>query len=134
MSGEPTGARARGASVGDSRAGDGCRTRASGHGPATPLWASAFVLAGLLVMSAGRITPSADAGDAASVAAGGMQVLTLTNGDGTSTQFNESVYVLDNHSQTLFVYTIENATDKRGMILRTAEPLQQVFRNARPRQ
>ena len=75
-----------------------------------------------------------DAGDAASVAAGGMQVLTLTNGDGSSTQFNESVYVLDNHSETLFVYTIENATDKRGLILRTAEPLQQVFRNARPRQ
>lgn len=108
--------------------------RGRGYGAVTPLWASAFVLAGLLIASAGRITPSADAGDAASVAAGGMQVLTLTNGDGSSTQFNESVYVLDNHSETLFVYTIENATDKRGLILRTAEPLQQVFRNARPRQ
>lgn len=112
----------------------GADRRRGAHVAATPLWASAFVLAGLLVVSAGRITPSADAGDAASVAAGGMQVLTLTNGDGSSTQFNESVYVLDNHSETLFVYTIENATDKRGLILRTAEPLQQVFRNARPRQ
>ena len=112
----------------------GTDRRRGAHAAATPLWASAFVLAGLLVVSAGRITPSADAGDAASVAAGGMQVLTLTNGDGSSTQFNESVYVLDNHSETLFVYTIENATDKRGLILRTAEPLQQVFRNARPRQ
>lgn len=117
-----------------SAAGTGFDRRRSIPGSATPLWASAFVLAGLLIVSAGRITPSADAGDAASVAAGGMQVLTLTNGDGTSTQFNESVYVLDNHSETLFVYTIENATDKRGLILRTAEPLQQVFRNARPRQ
>ena len=108
--------------------------RGHGLGAAAPLWASAFVLAGLLVVSAGRITPSADAGNPAAVAAGGMQVLTLTNGDGSSTQFNESVYVLDNHSETLFVYTIENATDKRGLILRTAEPLPQVFRNARPRQ
>lgn len=117
--------------------GDGARaggTHVRGHGPATPLWASAFVLAGLLVISAGRITPPAGAGDPASVAAGGMQVLTLTNGDGSSTQYNESVYVLDNHSETLFVYTVENATDKRGLILRTAEPLQQIFRNARPRQ
>ena len=119
---------------------DGCSSRAEGarpgriHAAATPLWASSFVLAGMLVVSAGRLTPSAGAGDPASVAAGGLQVLTLTNGDGSSTQFNESVYVLDNHSETLFVYTIENATDKRGLILRTAEPLQQVFRNARPRQ
>lgn len=112
---------------------DGARRgRLRGH--ANPLWASAFVLAGLLVVSAGRLTPPAGAGDPASLAAGGMQILTLTNGDGSSTQFNESVYVLDNHSETLFVYTIENATDKRGLILRTAEPLQQVFRNARPRQ
>jgi hypothetical protein len=108
--------------------------RASAGGAATPLWASAFVLAGMLVMSAGRIAPQAGAGSPAAVAAGGMQVMTLTNGDGSSTQFNESVYVLDNFSETLFVYTIENATDKRGLILRTAEPLQQVFRNARPRQ
>ena len=112
----------------------GTERRRSANVAATPLWASAFVLAGLLIVSAGRITPSAGAGNPAAVAAGGMQVLTLTNGDGSSTQFNESVYVLDNHSETLFVYTIENATDKRGMILRTAEPLQQVFRNARPRQ
>ncbi len=110
------------------------RARTPGHGSATPLWASAFVLAGLLVVSAGRITPQAGAGDPAAVAAGGMQVLTLTNGDGSSTQFNESVYVLDNHSETLFVYTIENATDKRGLVLRTAEALPMVFRNARPRQ
>lgn len=112
----------------------GANLKARGQGPATPLWASAFVLAGLLVMSAGRITPPAGAGNPAAVAAGGMQVLTLNNGDGSSTQYNESVYVLDNHSETLFVYTVENATDKRGLILRTAEPLQQIFRNARPRQ
>jgi len=123
------------APAGDTASGE-CRGRARTlvHGSATPLWASAFVLAGLLVVSAGRITPQADAGNPAAVAAGGMQVLTLTNGDGSSTQFNESVYVLDNHSETLFVYTIENATDKRGLVLRTAEPLPMVFRNARPRQ
>lgn len=101
--------------------------------PAAPLWASAFVLAAMLVVSAGRMGAPAGADGPAAVAAGGMQVLTLTNGDGPDTQPTESVYVLDNHSETLFVYTIENATDKRGLILRTAEPLPAIFRNARPR-
>lgn len=92
-----------------------------------PLWASAFVLAGLIVAQlsqrpamAEEVFPGRD-----------LIYATVRNGliAGIPTM-PESLWVLDNNSETLLIYNIENS-DNRRLQLRYQENLGNLFRRAR---
>lgn len=65
------------------------------------MWASAFVLMGLILFTAGKHTPSAFAED--SVTGGGFTMVTTPGGQGT-----DLVYVIDDQNALLMVYGLQN--------------------------
>jgi len=73
--------------------------------PAALLWASAFVLFGLLIVQASRLGTgnAAFAGDSASTI-GDLSALTLSDGDE-----KDVLLVLDGREQELFVYTLQGS-------------------------
>ena len=94
-----------------------------------PLWASAFVLAGLIVLQfshrqaayAEEVFPGRD----------GFSFATVRNGlIAGIPSMPESVWVLDNRSEMLFIYNIENSDNTR-MQIRHRESLANLFRRAR---
>lgn len=94
-----------------------------------PLLASALVLAGLVVVQAGRTGGSSPAGPAAALAemavvGGGYSAMT-TQGQSSS---EELLYVLDQRAERLLVYRVENG---RALSLQRSEDLAQVFTQAR---
>lgn len=95
-----------------------------------PLWASAFVLAGILLALAGRLPENPAYAGMATTGTGGFTLVTDRSGFGPDARPYEILYVLDNTSQTLFVYSIERATDKR-IVLRDGRYLPSLFRTAR---
>jgi hypothetical protein len=68
------------------------------------LWASAFVLAGLIVMQAGRFGGEARAEVVAST--GGLTALTFT-----ATSSEDMLAVIDSRSEELFIYRVENQSN-----------------------
>jgi hypothetical protein len=95
-----------------------------------PLWASAFVLGGILLALAGRLPENPAYAGMATTGTGGFTLVTDASGYGPDTRPYEILYVLDNTTQTLFVYSIERAADKRIM-LRDGRYLPSLFRTAR---
>lgn len=97
----------------------------------TALWASAFVIAALTIMQAGRLGGSP--AYAETVAGQGDYVLlTARSGRGDETEPDEVLFVIDNRDQVLLVYEVEDA--QRGVIAaRQGGSLVNLFRNARPR-
>jgi hypothetical protein len=95
-----------------------------------PLWASAFVLAGILLALAGRLPENPAYAGMATTGTGGFTLVTDRSGYGPDARPYEILYVLDNTSQTLFVYSIERAADKR-ILLRDGRYLPSLFRTAR---
>jgi len=95
-----------------------------------PLWASAFVLAGILLAIAGRLPENPAYAGMATAGVGGFTLVTDRSGYGPDSRPYEMLYVLDNSSQTLFVYSIERANDRR-IILRDGVFLPNLFRTAR---
>lgn len=94
-----------------------------------PLVASALVLGGLLLVQAGR---SGDSGPASvssalaeMVAVGGGFAAMTTQGQSSS---EELLYVLDQRSERLMVYRVEN---QREVVLQRTEDLARVFTQAR---
>jgi hypothetical protein len=65
------------------------------------LWASAFVLMGLILFAASKHTPVAFADD--SITAGGFTMVTTPGGQGT-----DLVYVIDDQNALLMVYGLQN--------------------------
>jgi len=92
--------------------------------PAALLWASAFVLFGLLIVQASRLgTGSAAlAGDSASTV-GDLSALTLNDGDE-----KDVLLILDGREQELFVYTLQGA---QRINAPTVIDLNEAFNNAR---
>lgn len=94
-----------------------------------PLWASAFVLTGLIVLQfskrqaafAEEVYPGRD----------GFTFATVRNGliSGIPSM-PECFWVLDNRSEMLFIYTIENSDNTRLQV-RHRESLANLFRRAR---
>ena len=76
------------------------------------LWASAFVLAALVIVQAGRFAGPAAYAEMSSNA-GGYTLVTARSGKGERDDPFEILYVLDDRSDTLLVYEIENAQNKR---------------------
>ena len=65
------------------------------------LWASAFVLMGLILFAASKHSPSAFAED--SITGGGFTMVTAPSGQGT-----DLVYVIDDRNSLLMVYGLQN--------------------------
>ena len=95
---------------------------------AAVLWASAFVIAALVILQAGRLPgPSAYAETAS--ARGNYSLLTARSGTGNDLKPNEVLYVLDNRESVLMVYDIEGV--QRGIFSRDGGPVENLFRAAR---
>jgi hypothetical protein len=98
---------------------------------ATALWASAFVVAALVVVQAGRL-PGSTAYAEMEASAGDYTLLTARTGRGPETRPYEVLYVIDNREQVLIVYELEDA-QRGNLTVRGGGPLPALFNNARPR-
>ncbi len=93
------------------------------------LWASAFVIAALTIVQAGRLPgPAAHAEMATS--RGGYTLLSTDSGRGEDAAPDELVYVIDSRGESLLVYEIDDAR-KQQILLRGGGSLQNLFLNAR---
>lgn len=89
------------------------RTTTSVNITPSALWASAFVILALIVLQAGRMQPTMATAD--NVVAGelGFTLMTAPSGFGSKERPNELLYVIDNHTEVLYIYDIENYSKKR---------------------
>lgn len=95
------------------------------------LAATALILAALVIIQAGRLPSNvAWAGGAAS--SGEFSVVTATNGLGKESRPQELLYVVDNRSEILYVYEIEDGA-RRQIVLRDVSSLPALFRAGRGR-
>ena len=92
------------------------------------LWASAFILAGMLIIQAGRMAGNAAHADMTATD-GAYTLMTTSAGTGDDASPNEVLFVIDNNDQVLLVYEIENAQTGR-MFLRDGGDLDNLFRIA----
>lgn len=93
------------------------------------LWASAFVIAALVIVQAGRLPVPAAHGEMAASRAD-YTLLTARSGKGRDTKPHDILYVIDNRDQVLMVYFMEDA--RRGQILPIdGGPIDNLFRGAR---
>lgn len=92
------------------------------------LWASAFLLAGFVIVQAGRMGGNAAHADMTG-SSGDYTLMTTSAGTGDDAAPNEVLYVIDNREQVLLVYEIENAQTRR-MFLRDGGSLNNLFRQA----
>jgi hypothetical protein len=100
--------------------------------PAALLWASAFLLAALTIVQAGRLPINAAYASAANQGSQGMSVVTQNTGLGPDTKPYEALWVLDSRGEMLFIYYIENANaGEKALLLRQAMPVTELFRLAR---
>jgi hypothetical protein len=94
------------------------------------LLASAFLIAALTIVQAGRLQANkAFAGDAVT-GLEGYTLLTASSGFGKDTRPYEFCYVIDNHDEMLFIFEIPQANDKR-VILKSGTSLPGLFAAAR---
>jgi len=106
------------------------RERPSSTIASSILGASAFVLAGLTILQAGRMTSTAYANETANSGQLGFSAATVRSGSGPDTRTNDLLYILDSRGETLFIYYIENVAERR-VLLRQVLSLPQLFRQAR---
>jgi hypothetical protein len=90
---------------------------------------SAFAITALAIVEAGRLHPAAFAGTG-SMGVGGFTMITSSTGKGPDEAPYETLYILDNRGEMLYVYGIESATDRR-LALRAGASLPNLFRAAR---
>ena len=97
------------------------------------LWVSAFALAALVIVQAGRIPGNvAQAAGAANQGGQGTSVITLNTGLGPDSKPYEALWVLDGRGEMLFIYYVENANSgEKALLLRQAVPVPELFRVAR---
>lgn len=93
--------------------------------PAAILWASAFLLGGLVLTQAARL-PANPAYGSASSAANGFSMATVYTGRGSDESRRELLFVIDDRAETLLVYEIEDARRKE-ILLRGGGNLQGLF-------
>lgn len=99
--------------------------RATLHPGAATLWASAFVIAALVVLQAGRLPGNPAYAGTASVGPNYV-LLTADNGRGGDTQPDEVLYIIDNRTESLMIYELEGAR----IMLRDGLSLPATFRAA----
>jgi len=81
---------------------------------AAVLWASAFVIAALLIMQAGRLSPNPAYAGMATSTMSGFTLVTSSDGQGPPEAPYELLYVIDNSDEVLYIYTIPNATNPQS--------------------
>jgi len=96
------------------------------------LGATAFILAALTIVQAGRMPLNAAYAGAANTGQHGTSVITQNTGLGPSDRPYEALYVIDARGEMLFIYYVENANSgEKALLLRQAIPLPELFRKAR---
>jgi hypothetical protein len=95
---------------------------------ATVLWASAFVIAALTILQAGRL-PARSAYAETTANFNDFSLATARSGLGPDEKPYELLYVVDNHNEVLVVYDLQNV--QQGIFLRDGGPLVNLFRTAR---
>lgn len=105
------------------------QTRNNSPVASAALWASAFLLAALVIVQAGKL-PGQAAYAGAGSSEGDFTLLTARSGRGGETDPDEVLFVIDNRSEMLYVYEIEDGNN--GAIqLQDGGPLPNMFSNAR---
>jgi len=94
------------------------------------LAASAFVLAGLTILQAGRATSTAFAAESANSGQLGYSIATIRSGMGPDGRPHDMLYIIDSRGELLYIYFIENVAQQR-VWLREVVSLPQLFRVAR---
>ncbi|RLS67392.1 MAG: hypothetical protein DWH97_01205 [Planctomycetota bacterium] len=97
--------------------------------PATILTTSAIAITALAIVEAGRLQPAAFAATAAT-GLGGFTAITSSVGQGPDEAPYETLYILDNRGEMIYVYGIDSPTDRR-LVLRGGASLPALFRAAR---
>lgn len=90
---------------------------------------SAFAITAFAIVEAGRLHPTADAATAM-IGVGGTIAVTASIGQGPDEQPFEALYIIDNRTETLFVYGIDGGTTPR-LSLRGGASIPTLFRAAR---
>ncbi|MCP3902875.1 MAG: hypothetical protein GY715_04490 [Planctomycetes bacterium] len=93
------------------------------------LWASAFVIAALIILQAGRL-PGNPAYAETAVNADEFTLVTANSGRGGKADPNEVLYILDGRGELLLMYEIEDV-QKKQIFLRHGASLPTWFANAR---
>lgn len=96
--------------------------------PAAILWASAFLLAALVIVQAGRL-PGNEAHAEMGVQFDGFTLLTTDSGRGEDAAPDELLYVLDSRAEMLYVYEVDDARNGT-ILLRDGGSLRNLFSNA----
>lgn len=104
------------------------RIRADRRTPAAILWGSAAILGGMVLLQAGRM-PESPAYGGSVISGGDLTALTASMGRGRDTERYELLYVVDNRTETLLVYEIEDARNKE-IVLRSGGRLADLFARA----
>ncbi len=111
------------------------RDTAARKGPnfaAAALWASAFMLAALTIVQAGRMPGSTAYGSSANSSPDGSSVVTVPTGLGPDNKPYEALWVLDARTEVLSIYYIENASSgDKNLVLRHMVSLPDLFMQAR---
>ncbi len=96
---------------------------------AAALWASAFVIAAMIIVQAGRL-PGQTANAEMTASRADYSVMTTSSGRGGDADPDELLYVIDNRDQVLLIYEVEHAP--RGQVtLRVGWSLPFQFASAR---
>lgn len=90
---------------------------------------SAFAITAFAIVEAGRLHPAAEAGTAM-LGIGGFTMITASSGTGPDEAPYETLYILDNRGEMLFVYGIDAPPENR-LLLRGGASLPALFRAAR---
>jgi hypothetical protein len=79
------------------------------------LWASAFVIAALVIVQAGRLPINPAYADQA-VSENGYTLVTTDSGRGDEAAPYQLLYIIDDRTETMLVYQIEDARQKQIML------------------
>ena len=97
------------------------------------LWASAFVIAALVVMQAGRLAPNPAFAGQAVTTDDGFSLVTASSGQGPRGERYDVLYVIDSNEESMFIYYIDNAntTAASRLDLKNGAYLPNLFNAAR---
>jgi hypothetical protein len=96
---------------------------------AAVLWASAFIIAALVVVQAGRLPGNLAHGDMVADRSS-YTLMTADSGRGGDVEPDEILLIIDSREQILLVYEVEDAR-KRNIFLRDSYSLDNLFMRAR---
>lgn len=98
---------------------------------AAVLWASAFVIAAMVIVQAGKLPSLGSAAHAEmAIGAGNYTLLTTDSGRGGGSSTHELLYVIDSREQVLLVYEVEDAR-RNLLFLRDGWSIASQFQAAR---